>query len=353
MENTQDTGRRILYLDLMRIAASFFIIVLHVCSTKWKDADVFSHEWAVLNFYEAVSRWTPAVFVMISGALFLGRDIPLKKLYGKYVLRIVLAFAFWSCLYAFIYQFLPGRSPAEFAKAFISGPTHMWFLYMIAALYMVTPILKKIAHDDRLTEYFIILALLFRIMTPQTIGIIRVFSASKADWVQSLVYNFHMQLVMGYSVYYLLGYRLSRISISKKIRRLLFAAGAAGFIVTVFGSSLIAHYRGEALETLYNAFTFNVFFEAVFVFVLFRSLFESVGSSLRARSIISRLSEYCFGIFLVHILVINTLNNRFGINCLPFEPVICVPLLSLLVFILSCAISAVLHCIPFVKKHLV
>ncbi len=214
MENTQDTGRRILYFDLMRIAASFFIIVLHVCSTKWKDADVFSHEWAVLNFYEAVSRWTPAVFVMISGALFFGRDIPLKKLYGKYVLRIVLAFAFWSCLYAFIYHFLPGHSTAEFAKAFISGPTHMWFLYMIAALY-------------------------------------------------------------------------------------------------------------------------------------------AVGSSLRARSIISRLSEYCFGIFLVHILVINTLNNRFGINCLPFEPVICVPLLSLLVFILSCAISAVLHRIPFVKKHLV
>ena len=39
---------------------------------------------------------------MISGALFLSRDISARKMYSKYILRIVLAFVFWSFIYAVI-----------------------------------------------------------------------------------------------------------------------------------------------------------------------------------------------------------------------------------------------------------
>ncbi|MBR0139701.1 MAG: acyltransferase family protein [Firmicutes bacterium] len=353
MGNTLNEDRRKIYLDLLRITAAFFIVMLHVCSSAWANTDICSHEWRMLNMYESASRWGVPVFVMISGALFLDRDIPLKKLFGKYILRIVSAFIFWSAVYAFIYEFLPGHGTARIIKAWISGPNHLWFLYMIAGFYMLTPIFRKIAQDDRLTEYFIILSLVFNFLIPQSIALIRLSSPENADWVQDLVYNFRMQLVLGYSPYYLLGYRLSRIKIGKKTKLLLYIAGIAGFIATFAGSAAIARFRGKAVETLYGYSTLNVFFMTIAVFLLFRSLYENKSFAPKARSIIGRLSKYSFGVYLVHVLIIRQLKSRLGIYCLSFDPLLCVPLLTVLVFLLSNAVSALLDRIPFVKKYLV
>lgn len=77
-------------------------MVIHVAADNWNAADVRSFEWQVFNFYDSLVRFGVPVFVMISGALFLkpDKDIPVKKLYSKYIFRIVIAFVFWSFIYA-------------------------------------------------------------------------------------------------------------------------------------------------------------------------------------------------------------------------------------------------------------
>ena len=92
--------QRIVYFDYLRIIAIFAVVVLHFAAQNWDNIDVSSFEWQVFNLYDAVAAWGVPVFVMISGALFLGKELTLKKLYGKYILRIVTAFFFWSVLYA-------------------------------------------------------------------------------------------------------------------------------------------------------------------------------------------------------------------------------------------------------------
>ena len=52
-----------------------------------------SLEWKVFNFFESIVRWSVPIFVMISGSLFLGREIPLRKMYSKYIFRMVIFFS--------------------------------------------------------------------------------------------------------------------------------------------------------------------------------------------------------------------------------------------------------------------
>lgn len=69
------------------------------------------------------------------------------------------------------------------------------------------------------------------------------------------------------------------------------------------------------------------------------------------QKVILKISQYSFGIYLVHIIVIEQL-GRLGITASRWNPVIAVPLVVCIVFIISLVISAILNNIPVVKSTL-
>ena len=75
-----DTRPRIPYLDLLRIAAICVVMILHIAYRGKNETDVRTLLWTGKNFFNGFSRWGVGVLVMVSGALFLDRDIPLKKI---------------------------------------------------------------------------------------------------------------------------------------------------------------------------------------------------------------------------------------------------------------------------------
>lgn len=107
------------------------VITIHLCGRLY-DADTYSFEWNVFNFYDSIVRWAVLVYVMISGALFLGRDVPLNKIYGKNILRIFTAFIFWVFVYAVCEYLEKGNLTL---KTFMASHFHLWFLRMIIGLY--------------------------------------------------------------------------------------------------------------------------------------------------------------------------------------------------------------------------
>lgn len=96
--------KRKIYCDYLRLIATFAVVVLHVSASNWYGADVHGLAWQSFNFYDSATRWSVPIFVMISGALFLGREIPIKKIYSKYILRLVIAFFTWNLFYAIVTQ---------------------------------------------------------------------------------------------------------------------------------------------------------------------------------------------------------------------------------------------------------
>ena len=69
--------------------------------------------------------------------------------------------------------------------------------------------------------------------------------------------------------------------------------------------------------------------------------------------LLSNLANYSFGAYLVHVLILDQLDILFGINSLSFNPLFSVPVIGVVLFIASFAISGLLHKIPVLNKYIV
>ena len=349
----ETSPNRVIYFDLLRIAATFAVVVLHISASRFSKLDYASFQWNVQNVYNGISRWGVGIFVMISGALFLKEDIPLKKLYRKYILRIALSFIFWSFLYSLLFNLIPGSSVKDFLKGIVKGHNHLWFLYMIAGMYMIVPFLRKIIVDEKLTRYFLMIGLIFAFIIPQAISIIRVFSEEYGTLAQTVVDNMHLHFVLGFSVYFVLGYYLSQETIPPKLERTILILGMFGLVTTVLGNAVMADHFKNPTEFFYANNTVNVLLEVVGVFILFKKLFGNVHLSESMERKICALSKYSFGAYLIHPAVKRYLDKTIHMSAAAFNPIFSIPLTALVVFIISYALSAILNRIPVVKKYLV
>ena len=210
-----NNNTRIVYFDLLRILATFAIIILHTASANWEKVDVTSYEWSMLNIYDSICRWAVPVFVMISGALMLNKQKSIKNIYTKNVFRIICSFIFWSLIYT-IEKHCFLNNTDNIIKNFLIGNYHLWFLYMIAGLYILTPIITKITESEKTTKYFLFISIISTIVLPYIIEIITLFSTSKAEFIQNRINDLNLNMVIGYSLYYILGFYMNKYKIDKK-----------------------------------------------------------------------------------------------------------------------------------------
>ena len=135
------TRRRVIYFDILRIVAIFFVVFVHLAAQHWADVDVSSRAWFAFNLYCTTGKWSVPIFVMISGALFLRRDVSISAILKKNVARIATVFLFWSGCYALVYLVFRHAPLSVVLSQFITGHYHLWFLYMIVGLYLLIPLL--------------------------------------------------------------------------------------------------------------------------------------------------------------------------------------------------------------------
>ena len=75
MDNSNAEKSRVFYYDYLRIVAIFAVVIIHVSSQNWYVTDVNTIAWSAFNFYDSIARWGVPIFLMISGALILKKDI--------------------------------------------------------------------------------------------------------------------------------------------------------------------------------------------------------------------------------------------------------------------------------------
>lgn len=348
----QKTYKRILSFDCLRILALFFMIQVHVSAQNWSTVDVISRDWKIFNFYNSIGRWTILVFTMISGALFLRRHHTIEKIIKKNVWKLVLAFLFWSPFYAIV-SWLQGAEIREVIIQVFRGQTHMWYLFMIAGLYLIVPVLEKLTEDRKIIEYFLLLSLIFTFIIPQSITVLSVFSFELSEAIKTIQGYIGFHLTLGYVSYFILGYYLSTYQLSVKIRTMIYGLSFVGFITTILLSSWISVKNQSPSEMFYGAFTINILLESLGIFVLFQNLIPRLTIPAKLEVIIMKVSERCFGIYLVHIFVLRQLKTVVGLNTLSFHPLISVPVITIIVFILSYIIVAFISYIPFLGKKII
>ncbi len=342
--------QRVAYLDWLRVISIFAVIVLHVAAQNWYKTDVNGIRWQTFNVYDSLVRWSVPVFVMISGALMLGRNIDIRRLYSRNILRLVTAYFFYNTIYAL----LLGYKGIKLVSNILIGKFHMWFIPMIIGLYICIPVIDKIIESEKTTEYFLISAIVFTSLIPWIVQLTNNFGSENVKTIISAlndVYkdvNFHF--AAGYTGYFVAGRWLNKKELSKKTRKIIYILGIVGIVLTVLLTSALSVNNQKATGTYYGYFSFNVAVTAIAVFVWAK---YNIANNNKLDRIINILSKYSFGIYLVHILVMEQLNIRLTLNTMSFHPVISVPVLSAVIFVISAAVSAVISKIPFLNKYIV
>ena len=353
MEKLQEK-QRMIYPDLLRIVAIFFVIVIHTVAIDWKMLDANSFNWSVINIYNSIARFSVPVFIMISGSFMLDieRKYTLKKLYTHNILRIVTSFVFWSAAYSFLsniakYRTLNSAIISEMAVDFFKGHYHMWFLFTIAFLYMITPFLRKICENKKTEEYFLILCAL-----PLIYNFISIFAVSPV--VNEMIEKSNVFFILGYSGVYVLGHYLAKYDTPKKIRVLIYILGAASIAATAFiGKYKVLGGLDRNGDSPFLGYLLpTTVLTASAVYLLFKYGISGVKFGKKASSFISALSKLSFGIYLVHVFVI-FIFDFLHLSITDFNMIISVPLFAVVTFIISAVISFVISKIPFINKYLI
>ncbi len=350
-EHKTENGRT-LYFDFLRILSAFAVVMLHVSSNELSNAELGGFSWYTLNFYHGITRFCVPVFVMLSGALFLdtSREITLKRLYCRSILRLFAALVFWKIVYmgamALFEPKLSEGGITAFLKSQLTEPYHLWFLRMLIGLYIAVPIFRKIASDKRTLEYFLLLSFVCCYCVA-LVGLVPGIGKPVKEYFDSYLIN----VALGYGGYFCMGLYLHKYEIARKMRIAIYALGAASFILTVAVTCLASLKLGYTSRELYTSLLPTTCFMSAAVFLLVKSSKRLADFLERHSERIKRVSALTFGAYLTHILFLMALDTL-GVNALTFMPLASVPALSIAVFALSLLLTFFLRKVPFVKRYL-
>lgn len=335
----QSNNQRIAYLDILRLLATFAVIFIHI------TADGLPFSFMQYNWYVAVVggslvRWAVPVFVMISGALYLNphKEITTGLVLKKKIPRLLLAYVAWWLIYALAIVTVWCLIKKEpFQTEWIAPHYHLWFLPMLAGVFLLIPLLRPIAANEKLLRYALVIWLCYLACS---------FAFVKE--IKQITPLFAMNTIVGYAGYFLLGYFLSTLETSKRQRIVIYILGILGALVTIGGSIGLSAYTGAFNEKFYAFLSLHVAMMSMALFVFVKDKALHVGH--RTQRLLEIVRYDLFGVYLTHDLWLMVLNKDVVRDLT--NHALTLPLICLVTFVLSLYTTKLIRKIPFLK-HIV
>lgn len=166
------SGPRKQFLDVLRVLATCAVVLMHVLTgaTDVTDASIVPEYRSLLLSVMDLVTWCVPIFLLISGYLFLNpeRTLTYPVMIKKYCRRIALAILLFGVPYAASELVVAERTfrvmmIPEALKMTLTGHTwsHMWYLYLILFLYLITPLLKKVLQILPVWSVVAVMAVIF------------------------------------------------------------------------------------------------------------------------------------------------------------------------------------------------
>lgn len=192
-------------LDLLRIISCFAVILIHTNYYFFKDELYHPNlgmTYIVESLINIITRFSVPVFIMISGALNLSKEInkDISYLYKKSIRKIFLPVLIAMIPMFFIEvlsTFLIEKNILEsigisFYKVFIGEFFNLWYMYMLVGLYLLTPFIIRLKETISGQLYTKIACYLL-----VWVAVSQLFSSQEAAW--------SIGVVVAFLPYYLLG----------------------------------------------------------------------------------------------------------------------------------------------------
>ena len=343
---------RLLHYDILRIIAAFSVVMLHSSAQFWYDLPVTDTNWLITNSYDALFRFGVPVFVMISGALFLNpaKEVDVKRLFTHNILRLVIFYGVWSCLYG-LYDCsrfdMSQLTYKDYVREMLGGRYHLWFIPMIAGVYCLIPVLHSWLKGAKkeVVEYFLLLFLMFQIGT---------YTVKALVWQDDLHYLLDMidiPMACSYVGYFVLGYYIAHVGIEKKYHRWIYLGAAISAVCNVILGNLLALKKGSPIGDIYDSYSAFTFLIVVALFLFFVENRNKIHLSGNVQKIIREVSACTLGIYVMHVGLMEMLKNA-GFHPMMVPMIMGVPVFAVVCFAICLAVAAVLRRIPLIGRYI-
>ncbi|WP_409370109.1 acyltransferase [Lysinibacillus sp. 38-6] len=339
---------RIQYMDSLRAIAILGVLLLHAATPYVVLYDkIADFDWQTGIVYNALSRWCVPIFLMISGALLLGRkEEPLGTFFKKRANKILLPFIAWSIIYYAwaTYMWNPGYSLKEFLIMFFNNQIyyHLWYFYALIGIYLLAPVFNIFVNhaSKQMIGYVVVLWILFY-------GIFRYYS-----YIVSNEFTLFFPL-SEYIGFFLLGYYLANFELSAKWRSGIYVLGMIGAFETIWRTMALSEQQGQFSGYAYSYSSPNVIMMsiALFVFVKYWVNRKVANGSYQTSKIVTLIGQTSFGVYLVHAMILDKVRPHFfeG-NELYIKPLFAIPLQVIIILVLSTIIVWIIQKIPYLKR---
>ncbi|MBQ9610925.1 MAG: acyltransferase family protein [Lachnospiraceae bacterium] len=342
-------NKHIFYLSYIRAFACVAIVFLHTYTMEamYYRSEINPDSYAITNCVAYMMMWAVPCFVMVTGALLLNpdKDIPLKKLYGRYILRIIITLLLFTTVFTISDIIYNKEKLNIFAvikrtgyKFFTNSSwAHMWYLYLMIGLYVLLPVFRALVKELDTKNLYCLLIAYF--VFNSVIPLINQFADIKLGFYITTNSIFPFYLIMGYMI------NNNLIKIDTKLSALLFAVGEALIIIlSILG---IKNNNADIVSLLGNYSFVPVCITSIGAFGFFRNIKIN-----KPNKFILTVDKLSFGIYLVHLGFL-----RYGIKSELINPYkyggnLFIIVIVLIVFGLSFVLSYLLRLIPGIKKLL-
>lgn len=328
-------------IDTLRTIATLLVILLHVSSeyviVEKNNLTLDTSFW-IGNIVDSFSRICVPLFVLISGMFLVGRKETFTESYQKRVSRILIPLISWTIIYI-LYRvsisFMGGTQihlKSLLSSVILGRPFyHMWYLFMIIGLYLITPILNNsISYISRNSLWIVaILLLLFGMLN------------NSYDKFLNNQVTFILWFV-NYLGYFILGYL-----IKDSKRNFSFLLLVSSYIISSMLIAVLSSYTIKHHNNLY-------FYGYLTPFVIIGSLsFYKLFCQLTLdENVFSKISHLTLGIYLVHAGILDVFNKVLRVLDVSVlsNPIIGIPMKFGITLLLSITAASLISKTKYLKK---
>ena len=347
------SNKRIFYFDALRALAILCVVLLHVTGhlgeiMNYNVHTIFSLSGIFETFANNFFRIGVPLFLMLSGALLLGRDWDVKGFFKKRIPRIAIPFVFWSLVFTimlvlasyfissvnFVTQFGIGNILQVFVDTLICkapGSAVYWFFWMMLGMYILMPLFNRWINNTDLknVEAFLVIWTLYIVLTHSLMLPI-------PEYVSFFISP------IGFVV---LGYYL------RHSEREIFNSPIAAAILIIIPSVFMLVYSYAVVDSnilfVFHRYSLPVMMLAIGTFCLFKSSSHLKGISDLPKNIISSIALCSYGMYLIHSQIIMVVRKILHIS---FGFIGDYVILFAVGFVLSWIIIYVLSKIPVLEE---
>lgn len=328
----------------MRVLGTLAVVLQHVAHRGALHSALYdTSDWWFCQAVVVATKWAVPVFIILSGGLLLDpkREMEIASFYRRRVMRVGIPLVAWSLFYSALKVVLSKFTlpAAEIVHRLAMGRPyyHMYFLFVIAGLYVITPILRAfVARAPRwLRMGFIVLSITVA-MSEGALGL------WENDPLNALT------LFLPYLGYFLLGNELISLRLSSTGLKCLGAICVATMAMTLAGTWAWIHVAGPSAQSRYL-----ISYLSPTVAVMSMGAYLLISNTWNRWGIASRLLKWwaprcapaCLGIYLVHPFFL-TAFRRLGFSSLRPSPWLGVPVTAAALFLISWAAVEAMRSLP-------